>query len=93
MFEIFNNKSDIMYAIQEVQLSRNDGMRRCEFMAEDLSEQLNKDIRECVFFSFRFNESSDVIDTSQLCVFIRMVLKDLSTKEELLKILPLNEKT
>ena len=80
-----------MSAIKEVQLSRNTVMRRCEFMADDLGEQLNKDIRECVFSSLQFDETTDMIDTSQLCIFIRMVFEDLSTKEELLKILPLRK--
>ena len=60
-------------------------------MADDLGEQLNKDIRECFFFSLQFDETTDMIDTSQLCIFIRMVFEDLSTKEELLKILPLRK--
>ena len=93
LFENFKNKSEIMSAIKEVQLSRNTVMRRCEFMAENLGEQLNKDIGECVFFSLQFDETTDVMDTSQLCIFIRMVFKDLSTKEELLKVLPLKGKT
>ncbi|KAG7156483.1 General transcription factor II-I repeat domain-containing protein 2-like 1 [Homarus americanus] len=62
-------------------------------MAEDLSEQLNKDIHECVFFSLQFDESTDVVDTSQLCIFMRIVFKDMSTKEELLKIIPSKGKT
>ena len=68
-------------------------MRRCECKAEDLSEQLDKDIHECMYFSLQFDESTDVVDTSQLCIFIRMVFKDMRTKEELLKILPLKGKT
>lgn len=67
-------------------------MRRCEFMAEDLGEQLNKDKRECVLFSLQFDETTDVNDTSQLCIFSEMVFKDLSRKEELLKVLPLKER-
>lgn len=67
-------------------------MRRCEFMAEDLGEQLNKYKRECVLFSLQFDETTDVNDTSQLCIFSEMVFKDLSRKEELLKVLPLKER-
>lgn len=61
-------------------------------MAEDLGEQLNKDKRECVLFSLQFDETTDVNDTSQLCIFSEMVFKDLSRKEELLKVLPLKER-
>ena len=57
-------------------------MRRCEFMAKDLSEQLKKNIRECIFFSLLFGETIDMIDTSQLCIFIRMVLEDPSMRRK-----------
>lgn len=62
-------------------------------MAEELSEQLDRDMHECVYFSLQLDESTDVVDTLQLCIFIRMVFKDMRTKEELLKILPLKGKT
>lgn len=38
-------------------------------------------------FSLQFDETTDMIDTSQLWIFIRMVFRDLTTKEELLKVL------
>lgn len=34
-----------------------------------------------------------MVDISQLCIFVRMVLKDMSVKEELLTILHLKKKT
>ena len=93
LFENTKNKSEIVSSIKDLQLSRNTVMRRCECMVEDLSEQLDKDIHECMYFSLQFDESTDVVDTSQLCIFIWMVFKDMRTKEELLKILPLKGKT
>lgn len=93
MFESFKHKSEILSSLMDVQLSRNTVVRRRKCLTEEVSEQLDRDIRECMFFSLQFDESTDVVDTSQLCIFIRLVFKDMSTKEELLKILPLKGKT
>ncbi|KAJ4922048.1 hypothetical protein JOQ06_021512 [Pogonophryne albipinna] len=62
-------------------------------MAEDLTQQLRKDIEDCECFSLQLDESTDVSDTAQLCVFIRMVFTDMTAKEELLTILPMKEHT
>uniref|UniRef100_A0A8C7S1B1 SPIN-DOC-like zinc-finger domain-containing protein n=1 Tax=Oncorhynchus mykiss TaxID=8022 RepID=A0A8C7S1B1_ONCMY len=63
-------------------------------VAESLFEKFQKYIRnrsilkkyiyECVFFSLQFNESEDMIDTSQLYIFITMVFENMTAKEELL---------
>jgi len=82
-----------MKAIKEVQLSRNTTSRRFERMAVDVEEQLKRDIDACECFSLQFDESTDMVDVAQLCVFIRMVFGDMSTKEELLTILPLKGHT
>ncbi|RXN37666.1 general transcription factor II-I repeat domain-containing 2A-like protein [Labeo rohita] len=62
-------------------------------MAEDVEAQLRKDIEQCECFSLQFDESTDVVDVAQLCVFIRMVFGDMGAKEELLTILPLKGHT
>lgn len=93
LFDHFKNKTEIVDAIKGVQLSRNTATRRCEEMAVDVEEQLRKDIDACECFSLQFDESTDMVDMAQLCVFIRMVFEDMSTKEELLTILPLKGHT
>ncbi|XP_057671177.1 protein FAM200C-like [Diorhabda carinulata] len=40
-----------------------------------------------------FDESPDMTDTAQLCIFIRMVFNDMSAKEEFFRIIPLKGKT
>ena len=57
-------------------------------MAEDL-----KDIADCQCFSLQLDESMDVSDTAQLCIFIRMAFTDMTAKEELLTLLPMKEHT
>ena len=90
LFDNFKNKTEIMKAIKEVQLSHNTTTRRCEV---DVEEQLRKDIDVWKCFSLQFDESTDMVDVAQLCVFIRMVFEDMSAKEELLTILPLKGHT
>jgi len=63
--------ADIGRVCRDVQLSRGTVTRRCEGMAEDVEEQLRKDVEQCQCFSLQFDESTDVVDVAQLCVFIR----------------------
>lgn len=60
-------------------------------MAEDLTQQMWKDIGDCEFFSPQLDESTDMSDTAQMCIFIRMVFSDITAKEELLTVLPMKE--
>ncbi|XP_068121767.1 general transcription factor II-I repeat domain-containing protein 2A-like [Hyperolius riggenbachi] len=62
-------------------------------MAEDLTKQLWKDIEECECFSLQLDESTDLTDTAQLCIFNRMGFTDMNAKEELLTILSMKERT
>ncbi|GFW92718.1 uncharacterized protein TNCV_1735111 [Trichonephila clavipes] len=62
-------------------------------MNSDLADQLTEDITNCICFSLQFEESVEVVDVSQFCIFVRMVFLDMSIKEELLTILPLKKKT
>ena len=67
--------------------------QRCEVMAEDLTQQLWKDIADSESFSLQLDESTDVSVTAQLCIFIWVVFTDMTAKEELLTILPMKEHT
>lgn len=93
LFVNFKNKNEIKKAIHGLQLSRNTVMRRIETMSENINEQLQRDIVRCVAFSLQLDESTDITDTAQLLIFIRMVFEDFSTKEELLSMISLKGKT
>ena len=93
LFQDFKNKPEILSSIKALQLSRSTVTRCCEVMAEDLTQQLWKDIGDCKCFSLQLDESTDVSDTTQMCIFIRMVFTDMTAKEELLTILPMKEHT
>lgn len=93
LFVNFKNKNEINKAFHGLQLSRNTVMRRIEMISKDINEQLHKDIVRCVAFSLQLDESTDITDTAQLLIFIRMVFEDFSTKEELLSMISLKGKT
>ena len=58
--------------------------RRIEKLSADVTDQLQDDIKKCVAFSLQFDESTDLIFTAQLILFMRMVFENCTTKEELL---------
>ena len=88
MFQDFKNKLEILSSIKAPQLSRSTVTQRCEVMAEDLTQQLRRDMQtEC--FSLQLDKSTDTSDTAQLCVSVWMVFTDMTAKEELLTLLPM----
>ncbi|KAL7980021.1 hypothetical protein Chor_001289 [Crotalus horridus] len=93
IFEGFSNKKEIMTAIQKLQLSGNTVSRRIQSISNDLEYQLQSDLQKCLWFSLQLDESTDITDTSQLAMIVRLVFSDLAVKEELLKILSLKGKT
>lgn len=93
LFINFKNKIEIKKAIRDLQLSRNTVMRRIEMMSKNVDEQLQRDLVQCVAFSLQLDESTDISDTAQLLIFIRMVFGDFSTREELLTMISLKGRT
>ena len=93
LFSNFKNKSEILNAIKDLQLSRRTVTRRIEDINKNVTRQLEDDIQSCRFFSLQFDESTDIVDTAELIVFIRMIFSDFSIKEEFLTILPIKGKT
>src|SRR5258705_7784483 len=62
-------------------------------MSSDLFYQLKNDLQKCCYFSLQLDESTDVIDTSQLEIFVKMIFSDFTVKEDLIKIIPLKNHT
>lgn len=58
-----------------------------------LDQVRRKDIANCECFSLLLDKSTDMSDTAQLCIFIRMVFTDMASKKELLKVLLMKEHT
>ena len=62
-------------------------------MSSDVFYQLKNDLQKCCYFSLQLDESTDVIATSQLAIFVRMIFSDFTLKEDLIKIIPLKNHT
>lgn len=93
LFNELSNQKDIKALINNLQLSRNSVVRRVEKLSLNLKEQLADDIDKCMCFSIQLDESTDISDTAQLLIFIRMVFDDFTVKEELFGMISLKEKT
>ena len=55
--------------------------------------QIRDKIKSFITFSVAINESADVTDTAQLCVFIRGVDESLTVGEEFLELVPMKDTT
>ena len=62
-------------------------------MAENLVQQMWKDIGDREYFSLQLDQSTDVSGTAQMCILIRMVFSVIIAKEKLLTVLPMKEHT
>ncbi len=82
MFKDEKNGPNVISTLSDVQLGESMMVIRMSAMSENLTEQLDRDLAKCSWFSIQCDESVDSSNTSQLMVFIRMVFDDFSTKEE-----------
>ena len=78
-FTAFKNKPGILPTIKNMPLSWNTVMRRTEIMGKNLENQLQKDLHKCNFLSLQFDESTDITDIVQLCIFVWMVFPDVTS--------------
>ncbi|XP_047098740.1 protein ZBED8-like [Schistocerca piceifrons] len=93
LFHNFKNKSEIVAAIEFIQLSSRTVTRRVEKRSNDVFFQLKTDLDECCYSSMQLDESTDATGTAQWPVFVRMVFNNFTVKEELLKVISLKGHT
>ena len=75
---------DTKQTVKSISLSRRTVTRRTEELGQILRDQLDEKIKSFVSFSLALDESTDVIDTAQLAVFIRGVDRSFEVTEQLL---------
>ncbi len=92
LFTDFDNKDAIFKQIKGLQLSDSTIMRRMEDIGKDIRDQLLADLRAAPCFSIAVDESTDVTDVAQLCLWVRFP-KENSFQEEMLCLLPLHGQT
>ncbi|XP_053319641.1 general transcription factor II-I repeat domain-containing protein 2-like [Spea bombifrons] len=79
--------------VKMMPLSRQTTARRIVNLSQNIEDQLKKELNSCLSFSIALDESTDMRDTAQLCIWIRLVTKDFEVKEELLALSPINDRT
>ncbi|EZA55208.1 General transcription factor II-I repeat domain-containing protein 2B, partial [Ooceraea biroi] len=84
---------DNVNKFKSISLSPRTVIRRIEKLSEDLEQQLSLKAKNFIAFSLALDESTDIVDTAQLAIFIRGVDSNLSITEELLNIMPLKHTT
>jgi hypothetical protein len=92
MQALYPDKRDIQQAVDSIPLSRNTCTRRVEDIATHITNSIVGDLRRCKVFSVAVDESNDINDVAQLCLFVRYYL-DNKYNEQLLTVLPLTERT
>ncbi len=72
LFAEFDNKDAIIKQIKGLQLSDSTIMRRIENIGKDVSDQLCADVSAAPYFSIAVDESTDLTDVAQLCVWVKV---------------------
>ena len=93
LFKDEKHGPEVISALSDVQLGASTMARRVSSLSENLTEQVDRDLAACRWFSMQCDESVDSASTAQLMIFIRIVFDDFSTKKELLTLLPLKATT
>uniref|UniRef100_A0A3Q1CR85 HAT C-terminal dimerisation domain-containing protein n=1 Tax=Amphiprion ocellaris TaxID=80972 RepID=A0A3Q1CR85_AMPOC len=95
--EVINDekmKVTITSAIKSIPLSDTSNIRRVEILATEVFDSLLKDLKKTPVMSIAVDESTDMSDTAQLCVYVRFFDSDRACfREELLCLLPLKGHT
>lgn len=78
---------------ETVSLSRRTVTRRIFDIHDHVEIKLNKVMQDCKYFSLALDESTDVMDVSQLLIFARTIDSSFDVHEELLKLESLHDTT
>lgn len=80
-------------AFQEISLSRRTVTRRIEQINDDVFNQLQNKVKNFTYFSVAMDESTDVINTAQLLIFVRGIDDAFNITEELASLESLHGRT
>jgi len=69
---------------KSVSLSRKTIVRCVDSISTNLADQLASKVKKFDYFSICLDESTDVVDTAQMLIFIRGIDRDFNVTEELL---------
>lgn len=76
MYADFSNREAIIKQIKGLQLSDTTVIRRIEEIGDDIRGQLITDLSASPCFSIAVDESTDICDVAQLCVWVQFPKED-----------------
>ncbi len=88
--EFFPNRKEIL---NNVSLSPRTLCRKMENLSDDIKYNLQEKLKNCEFYSLALDETTDISDMSQLCIFIRSINYNNIISEDLLKLCQLKKST
>ena len=77
----------------QISLSRQTVSRRIHVISNEICETLETTSKTFIYFSLAFDETTDIVDTSQLAVFIRGIDSQMKVTEEFLDVVSLKNTT
>uniref|UniRef100_H3ABK8 DUF4371 domain-containing protein n=1 Tax=Latimeria chalumnae TaxID=7897 RepID=H3ABK8_LATCH len=86
-------RKQILQLVKELQLSPATVSSRLEVLSQEVERNLKKELQDCLAFSITLDESTDIGDAAQLCIWMRYVSSSFEVKEELLFVSPLLQRT
>ena len=67
--------------------------RRIHVISNEICETLETTLKTFIYFSLAFDETTDIVDTCQLAVFIRGIDSQMKVTEEFLDVVSLKNTT
>ena len=77
----------------QISLSHQTASRRIHIISNDICKTLATAAKNFVYFSLAVDETTDIVNTSQLAVYIRGVNREMKVTEEFLDVASLKERT
>ena len=77
----------------QISLSHQTVSRRIHIISSDICKTLAAAAKKIVYFLMAFDETTDIVDTSQIAVYIRGVTRKTKVTEEFLDVVSLKERT
>lgn len=91
---LFEEKKDVVAAIQSIPLSARSNTRRTEILAADSKNTLLELLQKAPCYAIALDESCDIVDDEQMSIFVRFLDIECQVfREELLTILSLKGNT
>ena len=78
---------------RKISLSRQTVTRKIDLISNQISNTLKTASNSFTYFTLAFDETTDILDTSQLSIFVRGVNDEMKVNEDFLDVIGLKERT